>query len=184
MPRQMSFPLPDLPRGANALRLRTTQEIYWDRIAIVYGEPAPATMRRHVLPLRSAVLESAGFARRTLWPQRRPHFDDAQSAPLADTRHPRGWYTEFGAVEPLVAEKDDAVAIFGPGEAISLEFDVPVPAPPDGWTRRLVLEFRGWCKDMDLYTKDGETVAPLPGLETAARRRLHPLLNTRYASGY
>jgi hypothetical protein len=184
MPRQMSFPLPALPAGANALRLRTSQEIYWDRISIAYAEPAPATLRRHVLPLRSAALESAGFAARTLAPQRRPHFDQTRATPLADTRHPRGWYTEFGPVEPLVTESDDAVAILGPGEAISMEFDASAPAIPSGWTRRLVLELRGWCKDMDLYTKDGETVAPLPGTDTAARRELHPRFNTRYASGF
>jgi hypothetical protein len=184
MPRQMSFPLPVLPPGANALRLRTSQEIYWDRIAIVYAEPAPAALGRHVLPLRAAVLESAGFARRTLAPQRRPHFDQTRAAPLADTRHPRGWYTEFGAVGPLVSESDDAVAIFGPGEAIALDFDAPASPPREGWTRHLVLELRGWCKDMDLYTADGDTVAPMPGSDTAARRRLHPRFNTRYAGGY
>jgi hypothetical protein len=184
MPRQMSFPLPVLPPGAKALRLRTSQEIYWDRIAIVYGEPAPVTMRRMVLPLRSAVLGSAGFARRTLGAQRRPHFDDTAAAPLADTRHPRGWYSEFGAVGPLVADADDAVAIFGPGEEIAMRFEAPASAPPDGWTRWLVLELGGWCKDMDLYTENGETVAPLPGADTPARRQLHARFNTRYAAGY
>jgi hypothetical protein len=48
----------------------------------------------------------------------------------------------------------------------------------------LVLELRGWCKDMDLYTLDGETIEPLPGKMTAARARLHPRFNTRYASGF
>jgi hypothetical protein len=184
MPRQMSFPLPPLPPGANALRLRTSQEIYWDRVSIVYAEPAPAAMRRQLLPLRAAILTSAGFARRTLGPQRRPHFDDAAAAPLADTRHPRGWYSEFGDVEPLVADKDEAVAIFGPGEAISLEFDTPASGLADGWTRQLVLELRGWCKDMDLYTLNGETVAPLPGVDTPRRRQLHGRFNTRYAAGH
>jgi hypothetical protein len=47
-----------------------------------------------------------------------------------------------------------------------------------------VLEARGWCKDMDLYTRDGETIEPLPGADTAARRRLHAHFNTRYASGH
>jgi len=60
--------------------------------------------------------------------------------------------------DELVAEKDDAVAIFGPGEEVHLEFAAPPEGAPEGWTRRLVLETRGWCKDMDLYTKDGETV--------------------------
>ena len=182
MPRQMALPLPPLPPGATALRLRTSQEIYWDRIAVVYSEPLPAA-RREVLPLRSARLGSDGFAKRTSGPQRVPNYDDGARAPLADTRHQRGWYTEFGGIEPLVADEDSAVAIFGPGEAIVLDFDAP-SSVSEGWTRRLVLELRGWCKDMDLYTLDGDTIEPLPGKNTAARARLHPRFNTRYAAGY
>ena len=183
MPRQMAFPLPPLPPGTTALRLRTSQEIYWDRIAIVYAETLPDA-RRHDLPLRRAQLDAGGFATRTTGPQRAPRYDDRVRAPLADTRHPRGWYTEFGKVDPLVADADDAVAIFGPGEEVTLEFGAPAAALPQGWTRRLVLEARGWCKDMDLYTQDGETIDPLPGRATEARTRLHRLFNTRYASGF
>jgi hypothetical protein len=183
MPRQMALPLPPLPPGTTALRLRTSQEIYWDRIAVVFAEPLPA-VRRQVLPMRAARLESDGFARRTTGAQRAPHYDDGERAPLADTRHQRGWYTEFGAIDPLVADEDHAVAIFGPGEAVVLDFEAPPARVADGWTRRLVLELRGWCKDMDLYTLDGETIEPLPGTNTAARARLHPRFNTRYASGF
>ena len=53
MPRQMSVPLPRLPRGTTALRLQTTQEVYWDRLAIAYVEPAP-DVRRRGLPLEAA----------------------------------------------------------------------------------------------------------------------------------
>ena len=83
----------------------------------------------------------------------------------------------------LVAEKDDAVAIFGPGEEVHLEFAAPRQGAPEGWTRRLVLETRGWCKDLDLYTKDGETVEPLPGRATPGRDALHRRYNTRYQAG-
>ena len=37
MPRRMSLPLGTLPPGATAIRLQTTQEIYWDRLAIAYA---------------------------------------------------------------------------------------------------------------------------------------------------
>jgi hypothetical protein len=169
MPRQMAFPLPPLPPGTTALRLRTSQEIYWDRVAVVYAESLPA-VRRQVLPLREARLQAGGFQRRTTGAQRAPHYDDDDRAPLGDTRHPRGWYTEFGSIEPLVTEEDAAVAIFGPGEEVTVGFEAPRSEAPEGWTRRLVLEARGWCKDMDLYTRDGETIEPLPGADTAARR--------------
>ena len=183
MPRQMALPLPPLPAGATALRLRTSQEIYWDRFAVIYAEPLPDA-RRQALAMRAARLESDGFAKRTTGPQRSPHYDDDARLPLDDTRHQRGWYTEFGNVDPLVADEDHALAIFGPGEAVVLDFEAPPASAPAGWTRRLVLELRGWCKDMDLYTLDGETIEPLPGQNTAARARLHPRFNTRYASGF
>ena len=183
MPRQMALPLPPLPPGTTALRLRTSQEIYWDRIAVVYAESLP-DVRRRVLPMRAARLESDGFAKRTTGPQRAPHYDDDARAPLDDTRHQRGWYTEFGAIDPLVADEDHAVAIFGPGEAVVLDFEAPAATVPRGGRAVLVLELRGWCKDMDLYTLDGDTIEPLPGKHTAARARLHPRFNTRYAAGY
>ena len=65
-------------------------------------------------------------------------------------------------MHPLVANTDDALAIIGPGEEIHLEFAALDGPPPTGWTRRLVLESNGWCKDMDLFTHEGETVGPMP----------------------
>jgi len=47
----------------------------------------------------------------------------------------------------------------------------------------LVLDARGWCKDMDLYTKDGDTVEPLPGSRDPAAAALQRRYSTRYASG-
>ena len=134
--------------------------------------------------MKSATLEADGFASRSTGPQRTPYYDDGRREPLGDTRHPRGWYTEFGSVDALVSDEDSAVAIFGPGEAVEMAFAAPPTPPPDGWTRTIVLETRGWCKDMDLYTRDGETIEPLPGKDTAARRQLHPRFNTRYAGGH
>jgi tetratricopeptide (TPR) repeat protein len=182
MPRRMTFPLSGLPGGTVALRLTTTHEIYWDRLAVVYAEAAPQVVTRQA-PLAAATLRQSGFAHRTTGAQRTPHYDYDRRAPLLDTRHPRGWYSHFGPVTPLVERDDDAVAIFGPGEDVLLEFTTPDAPVPAGWTRRVVLDTRGWCKDMDLYTKDGETVAPLPGEDTPTRRALHAAFNTRYEGG-
>jgi len=57
---------------------------------------------------------------------------------------------------------------------------------PAGWTRRLVLETVGWCKDMDLYTGEGSTVVPLPrtGRPVGVRDALHRKYNTRYQRGW
>ena len=185
MPRQMSVPLDGLPVGTTKLRIRTNQEIYWDRISVAYAEPCPQAVR-YELALHSAKLATVGFARRTTASQRLPNYDYQHRSPFFDNRHMTGMYTAFGAVDDLVADADDALAIFGPGEEIQFEFDALRDDPPDGWRRCFVFETRGWCKDMDLYTKDGETVGPLPtnGRNTADRDRLHRSYNTRYESGW
>ena len=71
------------------------------------------------------------------------------------------------------------------GPFYATRFSVPGPAlPPPSklWTRIFVFETRGYCKDMDLMTRDGETVGPLPA--TAERddrgEALHRKYNTRY----
>ena len=57
---------------------------------------------------------------------------------------------------------------------------------PVDYRRYFVLEADGWCKDMDLYTLDGDTVQPVPTLENAdsdAVNALHRRFNTRYRAG-
>ncbi|MEX2121578.1 MAG: FG-GAP-like repeat-containing protein [Pirellulales bacterium] len=188
MPRQASVPLPGLPRGASELRLSTNQEIYWDRIAVAYRQECPQAVRRP-LELRLAELRFSGFPQRTTGPQRVPGYDYSKRGALADMRYPAGYYTDYGPVEPLLRATDDALAIFGPGEELHLEFEPLRTGPRPGWTRHFVLEAAGWCKDMDLYTKHPDTVEPLPegqaeqGLDPSARSTLHRAYQTRYQSG-
>ena len=182
MPRRMSVPLGRLPRGTTALRLSTTQEIYWDRLAVGYATAVPEATAV-VLPLSAATLAPSGFAHRDLHSQRRPSYDDDRRAPLSDARHQRGMYTATGAITELLAAEDGAVAIVGPGEEAHLTFAASLPPLRDGWTRRFVLDARGWCKDMDLYTRDGDTVEPLPGTRSHAAALLQRRYTTRYESG-
>ncbi len=184
MPRRMALPLPPLPTGTTELRLRTNQEIYWDRLEIVAIEPCPEAIRTE-LPLADAHLEQRGFALRTTGAQHLPHYDYARRAPVWDTRSQAGWYTRLGPVEPLLAEADGATAIFGPGEEVHLEFLAPSHPPAEDRRRVFVLESEGWCKDMDLYTRDGWTLEPLPGSELGGDRRiaLQETYNTRYRQG-
>ncbi|MCZ6500208.1 MAG: hypothetical protein O6844_06935, partial [Gammaproteobacteria bacterium] len=70
----------------------------------------------------------------------------------------------------------------------------PVP-PVDGYRQWLVIEARGYAKDMDMYTVNGESVGPLPSsLSPAAgtdqraeqiskRNSLHSRYNTRFQAG-
>lgn len=183
MPRQMALPLAGLPQDTRALRLRTNLEVYWDRLAIVRQEDCPEA-RRLPLALAHAELRESGFMPRIILDQQRPMFEYDQRVPLAGTRDPAGYYTRFGRVEELLAAADGALAIFGPGEEIHLEFAAPAPCPA-GFSRRFVLETVGWCKDLDLYTRDGATVAPLPHLGPVAAHaeQLNARYNTRYQSG-
>jgi Flp pilus assembly protein TadD len=183
MPRQMALPLPPLPPGTRELRLSTNQEIYWDRVVVASAEKAPEVRRRE-LRLAAARVDQPGFALRTTGPQRLPAYDWARRAPLWDTRFQVGYYTRFGEALELVTATDDAVAIFGPGEAVHLEFEAPPDDLRPGWTRVYVFESDGWCKDMDRFTKDGTTVAPLPsaGRDPSIPKRLHEKYNTRYVT--
>ncbi|MCP4896209.1 MAG: CRTAC1 family protein, partial [bacterium] len=186
MPRRMAVPLPTLPKGTRELRLRTNQEIYWDRVVVARVERCPKA-KKQVLTMAEARLSATGYARRSTGDQRVPDYDYARRSPLWDTKVQEGWYTRFGAVDALVVDSDDAFAVFGPGEEVHLEFLAPQKGPADGWQRWWVLETEGWCKDMDLYTKDGATVEPLPaghrGRKHVAGRQLHEAFATRYRSG-
>jgi len=136
-------------------------------------------------------VRQSGFAKRSTGPQKQPDYDYTNRAALWDTRHQSGRYTAFGEAMELTATTDSAVAIFGPGEEVHAEFESALPPLPEGWTRRFVLELDGWCKDMDLHTKDGETIDPLPVREVDAadaaamerRDALHRRCNMRYEGG-
>jgi tetratricopeptide (TPR) repeat protein len=186
MPREFSLPLDAVPAGSEALRLRGNLEVYWDRIRVIQSQPAPAELRHQPLPPIQAQVARIGFPKRSTLAQRRPQYDYDDRSAFWDTRYMAGDYTAFGPALELVAQTDDALAIIGPGDEIHLEFDAP-PGPAPGWRRVLVLEVRGYAKDMDLYTRDGETLDPLPrtsGIPDSARRDdLNRQYNTRFQDG-
>lgn len=160
MPRRMALPVPKdaLPAGATTLRLATNMEIHLDRVVLVDREPLPVAPV--ACPLAEATLASVGFARRTTGPERQPMYDREARTPLWDCRFQRGLYTAFGDVRGLVSQAADAFVVFGPGEEVALAFDPPPAAA--GTRRHYALSVKGWCKDMDLFTRDGETIEPLP----------------------
>ena len=143
-------------------------------------------MKHYLYPVETATMRDNGFPKRTTGPQRLPDYDYEQASPFWDTRHMAGFYTEFGDVTELVAVKDDALAIIGPGETVELAFKDTAQPVRKNWSRTFVFESFGWAKDMDLYTKDGSTVNPLPasGKNPLERERLHRRYNTRYRSGH
>ena len=187
MPRKMALPLPELPQGTNALRLSSNMEIYWDKVQVVREQPLPE-LSAIALPAVEARVARSGFALRTTGEQRLPHYDYGQRAPYSDAKLARGYYTALGDATELLREEDGALAIFGSGEEVHVEF-AELPPPPQNATRWFAVEFRGWARDMDLYTQHGDTVAPLPmpaGLDSASiakRDALHARYNVRFQEG-
>ena len=187
MPKQMAIPLTNLPPGTNAIRLSTNMEIYWDRLQIVWEEPLQDSSPITIQPV-SARIRKVGFPERTTSEQRLPYYDYNNRSPYWDTKYQAGFYTALGEAHELVEKVDGALAIIGGGEEIHLEFPALAPAQP-GYRRYFVLDFRGYAKDMDLYTEHGETINPLPSsqnLDTHAlahRNRLHERYNVRFQAG-
>ncbi|MAJ47777.1 MAG: hypothetical protein CBC35_11010 [Planctomycetes bacterium TMED75] len=186
MPRAMALPLPPLPEGCRRLRLKSNQEIYWDRIRLGSRREVPTP--QHALPMLSAEVAWCGFPRRTTGSQRQPQYDYQKRDPFGDVRHQAGFYTDFGRCEPLVVRADDACAIIGPGEEFRVRFDEQTEPPlAAGYRRYWVLELDGWCKDMDLFTVEGERLEPLPARSgespSEAARELMKRFNRRFASG-
>ena len=186
MPRRMALPLPPLPAGTTALRLSSNMEIYWDSLRIAWEEELePATTTAALLAARVA---RTGFAKRSTGPQRLPHYDYAERTATWDAKTPAGFYTALGDAAELVRTVDGGLAVFGSGEEVHLEF-AAAPDPPPGHQRYFALRFHGWAKDMDLYTRHGDTVDPVPtpkdvAAESLARgQALNERYNVRFAQG-
>ncbi len=183
MPRTIALPLPDLPAGTTALRLKSNMEIYWDRLRVVAEETSPGALATTLAPAAARVART-GFAKRTTGPQRLPHYDYDARAPYWDAKVQRGFYTALGDALELARERDGALAIIGSGEEVHLEFPA-MDEPKPGQRRYFAVRFHGWAKDMDLYTRDGDTVAPLPvpadadPTMLARRDALHARYNVR-----
>ncbi len=188
MPREMVVPLPTLPEGTKALRITSNLEIYWDRIRLVTEESAPPEMVVQTLQPVIGKVQRSGFAHRTTGDQRLPFYDYQNRSQYWDAKYMTGFYSAYGDALALVNEVDGAYAIIGSGEEVHLEFSVP-ESPTEGYSRHLILDFRGWARDMDLYTQFGDTVEPLPRTPGMDRikflegRDLHVRQNVRFERG-
>ena len=160
------------------------------------GSAATVTPSRcHRVPLANATLRRLGFPREVSPDGNHPLiYDYHQLEPTAPFHVLRGAYTRYGAVEELLAAFDDQYVIMGPGDEIALRFAADdLPPLAGGLTRSFILVSQAWCKDMDLYTREPQTLAPLPfrGMsqypyppterypDTPAHREYHARYNTR-----
>ncbi len=186
MPREASVPLRLGQLEVYKFRLRTNQEVYFDQVKWVRPD-AVKLVRHRVQQPATARLIQLGFPQRNDLAHRYPVYDFSQRSPYWDTRYMRGAYTRLGDVHALLAQRDNALVIMAAGESVNVAFDLSdVPEPSPGMQRHYLLRFDGWAKDMDLLTRDGDTIDPVPSIGTrdAAAAHLHDRLNTRFMSGH
>src|SRR5438552_1605873 len=198
-PRTMTADLTGkLPVGTRRIRITTNLQIYWD-IILISRTPQNQKVRLTSVPLTRADLRFHGFPLKTEGdpPGHVKYVYENASATGPYTR-PIGAYTRYGDVRPLLTSFDDRLVVFGSGDEVALDFDPSrLPALPRGWTRDYFFVANGYEKDMDFYTDDGDTVAPLPfrtmGTYPYPKEKSFPLgethmndflqYNTRHLSG-
>ena len=184
MPRRASLPISAEVAAAQRLRLRTNQEIYLDQLQL--HQLAQSSNSIHQAgSLRAANVSRVGFPKRSNLANKRPSYDFENRSQFWDTRYQQGYHTAFGAALPLVRDEDNALAIIGPGDGLELMFAPPKIDKPEGWTRHYILYFKGWAKDMDMFTNTGDTIAPLPyDMDVPGDpAMLHQQFNTRFQDG-
>ncbi len=153
-----------LPKDSRRLRLTTTFEIRWDRIAL-FERAASTDTTLHQLSPKVARLRWRGFSElrsRRLGHPSTPDYDKVSQFPPWRTT-PQGWSTRYGDVLDLVTTRDNRMAILNSGDALALEFDAAgLPSLSPGMTRSFFFYSVGWDKDADHNVVDGDTVDPLP----------------------
>jgi hypothetical protein len=91
-----------------------------------------------------------------------PDYAKVQSTPLWRIT-PSGWATRYGAIDELIGQRDNALAIIAGGDELTLEFAADkLPAKRPGTERDFFLFASGWDKDSDFHVTTGTTIEPLP----------------------
>ncbi|MEZ6066618.1 MAG: hypothetical protein R3B90_13130 [Planctomycetaceae bacterium] len=144
------------------VRLATSMELYWDRIAFVVDEESQS-VDVTPLALRQADYRWRGFSARVPHPQLGPETYDYQQVSTAPAwPSMAGSFTRYGDVRELLSTADDRQVVMGSGDTIELSFAAPDRELPEGWRRDFLLHCVGWDKDADLQTIYGQTSEPLP----------------------
>jgi len=152
-----------LTTNTRKLRVSTNLEIYCDQVFVANDRGTDRLTVRSV-PLVKADLRRLGFPLEYSPDGRLPTiYDYDRIAPVSPFKVLKGAYTRYGPVESLLADFDDRYAILAPGDEIAAAFDARVlPLPAAGEVRSFILISHAYCKDMDLYTAEPDTIAPLP----------------------
>jgi tetratricopeptide (TPR) repeat protein len=150
--------------GARRLRLRTSFEVRWDRIALLERLPESA-LEIHTLQPTSAQLQPRGFSdirsRAANHPSTPDWYTVFERPPWRTT--PEGWMTRFGDVEALVTHRDAQLVLLNGGDALELRFAASgLPSLQRERTRTFFFYSVGWDKDGDHNVVGGDKVEPLP----------------------
>jgi hypothetical protein len=165
LPRMITMDLTGKATGPHCvLRLRTNMMVFWDQIFVAPASRGPsAPFHATTLDVAAATLAHRGCLQEYSPDGRQPTLYDYQRLePVAVTRQ-SGNLTRTGDVAPLLRERDDRLAIFGPGDEITVRFDARgLPLLPAGWTRSFVLRTHGYVKACGPMVITGDTIEPLP----------------------
>ena len=151
-----------LPQGARRLRITTAFEIHWDRIALLEKRDNSETRITFVAPAKTD-LHWRGFSdyQDLPWSQPlTPNYKEVRSD-AKWTITPAGWCTRYGAVDELIAQRDNGLALLNGGDELTLSFSAAQLPPKEG-VRDFFLFTVGWDKDADFHCKRGWEVEPLP----------------------
>lgn len=165
MPRMMLVDVTGKLTGPRCrLRLRTNMHICWDQAFVAKLLPNnPGSVRATRLEVHEATLVAGHIPAEYSPDGRLPKLYDYHRADDVPLVGQSGRRTRFGDVTELLHRRDDCFVIFGPGDDLTVRFDVAsLPPLPPGWKRSFVLRTVGYCKDTALSTAHGATVEPLP----------------------
>jgi hypothetical protein len=163
-PKTIALPLPAWRAGdARRVRICTNLITHWDEIALGELDPGAGAQATTLAP-ESAVLARHGYSQpidpNTRGPNGRIFHITSDVAPWGPIP---GLYSAFGEVTPRLLEADDDLVIYGPGEAVALEFPAEVlPELPAGWTRDFFLVTEGWTKGNSYATGGSGNTWPVP----------------------
>ena len=151
-----------LPINTIKLRLSMAFEIHWNRIALFEKTKLPTTTKHDA---SYTDLHWHGYGAFEKKPKHLPltpiHAETTDNPNWRIT--PSGWVTRYGAVNELIAKKDNQLAIIAAGDELTLDFDAKsLPKKPNNTVRNFFLFISGWDKDADFHVAQGWTVDPLP----------------------
>ncbi len=171
-----------LAAGTRRLRLRTSFELRWDRIALFERLPA-SELEIHSVQPANAEIQARGYSDlRARGPDHPPTPDwyTVFERPPWRTQL-EGWITRFGDVRPLLMHRDAKLVLLGGGDALELLFPASeLPPLEEGRSRSFFFYSVGWDKDGDHNVVGGDRVEPLPVVAEDDDWRIR--YNTRWVS--